>query len=295
MTGLSNPRSFYGIHSVTPYNLLTGEYYGLLRVLKGSTFTLSGDVVELRGGSSRFPWGVEDGNINAELALNCSEYPNFLFELFMGKAPTAVTAEASGNSSTLTNKYGTSIVSATVGIATVGVKTTAKADLKFGKYIVKATDATHVDVYASTNIDFQRGTDKDYETDLLKITAAPLSITTGAAVEVAGYGVELTGGSGTIALVAGDTAVFDVRPISTGTSMTVNVGALTDVFPSFGALLYTAQRGNGEMFEIDVYRVKAIGLALGAQEKQWSEYSITGKASYDAGKGGVFGLRHIVP
>lgn len=292
---LSNPRIIYGIHSVTPYNLTTGAFYGMLRVLKGSTFTLNGDIVELRGGSNRFPWAAEDGNITAELALNCSEYPNFLFELFMGKAPTPVAAEASGNCSTLTNKNGTTAMSATIGVATATVKAAAKADLKFGKYVVVVTAAATVDVYCSTNIDFARGTDKDFESDLLKITPSPLSITTGAAVEIAGYGVELTGGSGTIGMTVGDTATFEVRPISTGTSMTVTCGGLSDVFPSFGALLYSAQRGNGEMFEIDVFSVKAIGLALGAQEKAFSEWSVTGKASYYAARSGVFSLRHLVP
>lgn len=291
---LSNPRILYGIHSVTPYSLTDGSYYGMLRVLKGSTFTLAGDVVELRGGSNRFPWAVEDGNINAELQLNCAEYPNFLFQLFMGKAPTPITAEANGNCSTLTNLKGTSVVAAT-GIATATVKAANKADLKFGKYYVIATDATHVDVYCSTNIDFARGTDKDFETDALKITAAPLVIAQATAVEVASFGVELTGGAGVIAMVAGDTATFEVRPVSTGTSMTVTCGGLSDVFPSFGALLYSAQRGNGEMFEIDVFSVKAIGLALGAAEKAFSEWSVTGKAAYYAAKSGVFSLRHLVP
>lgn len=295
MTGLTAPRSIFGIHSVTPYNLTTGLFYGMLRVLKGSTFTLNGDVVELRGGSNRFPWSVEDGNISAELQLNCAEYPNFLFELFLGKAPTAVAAEASGNCSTLTNKNGTSAMSATVGIATATVKAAAKADLKFGKYVVVVTAAAAVDVYCSSNIDFQRGTDKDYETDLLKITPTPLAITTGAATEIAGYGVELTGGSGTIGMTVGDTATFEVRPITTGVNMTGVFGGLTDVFPSFGALLYSAQKGNGEMFEIDVYQVKAIGLALGAQEKQYSEYTVSGKASYYGPKAGLFSLRSVAP
>ena len=291
---LSNPRIFYGIHSVTPYSISTGEYYGMMRVLKGSTFTLSGDVVELRGGSNRFPWAAEDGNISAELNLNCSEYPDFLFEIFMGKALSTVAAEANGNCSAIANKKGTSIV-ATTGLASAAVKVASKAELKFGKYVVKATDATHVDVYASTNIDFNRGTDEVFESDLLKITAAPLEITTGTATEVTNFGIDLTGGSGTIGMVAGDTATFEVRPITTGSNRTGTFGGLSDVFPSFGALLYSAQRGNGEMLEIDVFSVKSIGLSLGAQEKAFSEFTVTGKASYDSTRSGVFSIRHLVP
>lgn len=291
---LSNPRVLYSIHAVTPYNISDGLFFGTFRVLKGSTFTLGGEIIELRGGSNRFPWANEDGNITADLQINCAEYPNFLFELFLGKAPTSITAEANGNCSTLTNKKGTSVVAAT-GIATATVKAAEKADLKFGKYVVKVVDSTTVDVYASTNIDFQRGVDKDFQDDLLKITATPLKITTSTAVEIPDFGIELTGGAGTIALVAGDTATFSVRPVTTKTSMTAVFGGLSDVFPEFGTLLYSAQRGNGEIFETDVYRVKSIGLSLGAQEKAYSEYSVTGKASYDSDRQGVFDVRHIAP
>jgi hypothetical protein len=291
----SNPRILFGIDSVTPYNLSTGLFYGSFQVLKNSTFTMSGDIAELRGGAMRFPWAVEDGNVSSELQINCAEYPNFLFELFMGKAPSEVAAEASGNCSTLTNKYGTSVVVATTGIATAAVKAASKADLKFGKYVVKAVDATTVDVYASSPIDFNRGTDKSYENDLLKITATPLTITTGTAVEIPGFGIELTGGSGTIALVANDTATFEVRPVTTGTNMTATIGGLSDIFPAFGALLYNAKRGSGEMTECDVYSVKSIGCVLGGAEKAFSEWSVTGKAAYYAARSGVFSLRHVAP
>ena len=294
MTTRSNPRILYGIHSVTPYNRTSGLYYGMLEVLKGSTLTLSGDLVELRGGSYRYPYAVEDGNINAELAINCSEYPNFLFELFLGKAPTVVAAEATGNVSTLTNKFGTSIVSATTGIATATLKSGQAAQLKFGKYVVKCTGAAKVKVYCSTNIDFARGTDVSFTTDDLECVAE-LTITTGAAVEITNTGVELTGGSGTIGMTTSDVATFEVRPLTTGSNMTATIGATSDVFSSFGALLYSAQRGSGEMFEIDAFNVKAIGCALGAQEKAYSEWSVTGKLAYDSARGGLFSLRHIVP
>jgi len=119
---------------------------------------------------NRYPWTNEDGNISAELNLNCSEYPNFLFELFLGKAVTDVTAEASGNASTLTDFYGTSVVDAAGFLGTITVGTAA--DLKFGKYIVKATGTNTAKVYCSTNVDAVRGTDaSDFTSDDLEIAS----------------------------------------------------------------------------------------------------------------------------
>ena len=55
------------------------------------------------------------------------------------------------------------------------------------------------------------------------------------------------------------------------------------------------QRGNGEMVEIDIFRLKAVGMPLGFQEKAFSEAEITAQAFYDADQNGVFKLRHITP
>jgi len=291
---LSNPRSFYSVHSVTPYNTSTGLYYGILRVLQGSTFSMSGETVELRGGSNRFAWTAEDGNINAELQLQCSEYPNFIFELFLGKAPTGVSAEASGNVSDLTDKNGLSVVAATGFLATITVSTAA--DLKFGKYIVKATGADTAKVYKSTNIDNARGTDaSDYTSDDLEI-ASLTGIGSGSTHAITGHGITLTAGASAGAMTSGDTATFEVRPVSTGSNgMTATFGGLSDVFPEFGALCYSAQKGNGEMMELDIFRCKALGFPLGSSEKSFSSWSLNAKAFYDSARAGVFSMRVVQP
>lgn len=290
---LSNPRAIYGVFSVTPVNRTTGEAYGTAKVIGEASIALSGETNKLMGGASKFPWAIEDGPINAEVSLKLKEYPDFLFELFLGKAPTTVAADANGACSALTNKKGTSVVAAT-GIVTATVKAAAKADLKFTKYVVKATDATHVDVYAMSDIDFARGTDKAFETDALKVTAAPLAIAQGLAVEIPGFGVELTGGGGVIALVAGDTATFEVKPPSTS-STSVRIGGSANVYPEFGLIVYAQQRSNQEMCEIEIFRAKAIGLPLAFAEKAYSEAEIKVQAFYDAAKDGVFDMRWIAP
>lgn len=291
---LTNPRVLYGIHQVTLYNLADGLPYGTLRVLKGSTISLSGELVQLTGGSSKYPWSSQDGNITAEMSLKPAELPSFLFKLFLGKTPTDVTDDP-GNVSTLTNVLNTSVQDATTGIASVGVKSGSEADLKFGKYIVKAASSTTVDVYAMTNVDFQRGTDKTYVDDTLKITSAPLTITTlGVAVEVPGFGVELIGGSGTIGMTADDTAKFNINPASLE-QMEVDVGGINDCIPEFGAIAVAQKQADGTMWEIDCLRVKAIGFPFGLEEKAFNEAEITANLLYDPVEDKVINIRYLKP
>lgn len=291
---LSAPRIFFGVHTVTPYNRTTGEFYGTCKVLGGSSLALSGELIKLNGGSAKYPWAVEDGLISAEMSLKVKEYPDFLFELFLGKAPTASSADTSGTVSTLTNKYGTTLMNASTGIASVAVLTASSANLKFGKYVIKAASATTFDIYVSSDVDFARGTDVDYESDLLKVTASPLSITSGSNTDVADLGLRFAGGSGTIAVTSGHTATFEVKPIS-DKSMAVTIGSSVDTFPAFGTLVVAKKRGNQEMMEVDCFNCKGVGLPLNFEENAFSEAEIKIEAFYDAARDGVFSIRHISP
>lgn len=289
---LSAPRVVYGIHSATFYNPKTGLPYGTARVLGNGTFTMEGETIELRGGSNRFPWSIQDGNINASIELTTKEYPDFLMELFLGKKPNALLADSAGDIVDFINKSGVSIKDATNGISAISVSVANKANLKFTKYVVKAVSANTVDIYAMSNIDFNRGTDADFQDDLLKITSAPITIAVGANT-LADFGLELTG-IGTPVFDIGDTATFEVLPVHNG-AMDVVVGGLSDIFPEFGVVLVTQQLGSQEMFEIDVFKCKAIGLNLGAQEKAFSETPVSAKAFFDADKGGICKIRAIKP
>lgn len=292
---LSDPRIFFGVHSFTPYNRTNGMPYGTALVVGNSSFGLSGELSKLLGGSNKYPWAIEETNIAAELSLTFKQYEDWMFELFLGKAPTAGTPSATGTVSTITNKKGTSVVDATTGIASIAATGSSEDDLKFSKYAVIAASATTVDVYAYSNVDFSRGEDADFENDLLKITASPLTIPgTDGTVEVPKFGLTLTGGSGSIAMTEGDTATFEVLPPD-DSSISATFGGSADTFPTFGAILMGQQRGNGQMVELDVYNIKAVGLPIGLQEKAFSEAEVTAQAFYDASKNGVFEMRVVKP
>jgi hypothetical protein len=288
---LSKPRTIFGVHSITPYSRTDRAPYGIAQVLQGSTFTLEGSLIELKGGSSRFNWSVEDGDVDATLAFTVSEYPSWLFEIFGGKAPTVGSAETSGNVGSVVNFKGTSIVAAT-GISTVIViPSTGAAQLKFGRYIIKATGAAAFKVYTYSDADFGRGTAAVFSDDTLCVytkTAATAS----EVINLTEFGLRITMGASTPAMVAGDTAVFEVRPINTF-NRSVIIGGLSDTFPEFGCVIFAQKSGSGALVEIDAFKMKAIGMTIGAERKAFGQSEYSAKASYDSDRGGLYELREV--
>jgi hypothetical protein len=289
---LSAPRSSFGIHSVSPYNRSTGEFFGELRVLENSSLSLAGETIDLLGGSNKFPWEAADGAITAEMSLAFSEYPDFVFELFLGNAPTSNAAEATGSISGFANVKGSSIKDASNGIDAIEVTSGDSADLKFGKYIIKALSSDRFDVFLSSDIDIGRGTDGEMLTDTLKI-ASNLDISSADVVD-ATFGITFSK-VGTPNFTTGDTAEFFVRPVNTK-SMDVTIGSTANQsFPNFGAIIYSQKKGDGEMFEVDAFNCKAVGMPLNFARNTFSAAEVTVKMLYDSAKDGVFKVRHVTP
>lgn len=289
---LSKPQLLYGVHSLTLYNRETYEPYGIMKVLGSLSTALTGQFNDIFGGSSRYPWDSEAGVIDTALTGTIKELPNFAFEKFLGASSTENAAETTGNVGTLTNKKGTSVMSATTGIASVAAKTGSEADLKSGLYVVKAVTTSTVNVYCMSDYDFDEGVDKEFQDDDLSLLASAVTITATSATELTGFGLELTGGSGTIGLTAGDTAYFYVRKVNTGSDL-ITVGSSTSVFPEFGAILASQKRGNGDTFEIQLFRCLAIGLPISLNEQDWLNADITIKALYDSAENCVMKMRRI--
>lgn len=291
---LSRVRQIFGIHEVTPYKTATRLPYGTLKVLGGATFTLSGELIKLEGGSYNYAWAVEDGRQTAELTFTAREYPPFMYELFLGKAPTEASASSSGSVTTITNVSGSS-VAANTGIGSVSVTSGSDSELKFTKYVIKATDSDTVTMYAYSDQDFTRGTDKSFESDDLEILSADLTITQSAATAVSGFGLDLNGGSGnTIAMTSGETASIEVLPPTTR-NHTVKIGNPVDRTPEFGCYLVAETASNGRMYAIDCFRCRAIGMPISLNEKAFSEAEIKAEVFYDSSEEGICSIRDITP
>ncbi len=289
---LSDPRIIYGVHSISPYNRTTKLPYGILKVIGSASLALNSDLEQLYAGSNKFAWAAENKSVSAELTAKVKAYPGFLFSLFLGATVTDAGSDTAGTISTLTNQNGTSMVAAT-GLASVSIKAAQKANLKFGKYVIKATGAAAFSVYMLSDIDITRGTDEAYISDDLDVQAVT-GIATGVGTDVDSLGLTFTGGASATAFTTGDTASFEVLPPSSKSSNIV-VGQATDTFPAFGALLLSQKRATGEMFEIDAHNCVGGGLPIAMEENAFSQPELKMACLYDSALNRVFTIRHIVP
>lgn len=288
---LKDPRTVYGIHAVSPYRRSDKLFYGTLKVIGSASIALSSEQELLYAGSNKFPWAAESKTVSTEMTMKVKALPGFLFELFLGATVTDAGPDAGGAVSTIANAKGTSMVSATTGIASVAViPTTGPANLKFGKYVVKATGAKAFDIFLSSDIDISRGTDAAYTDDSLKVGSVTLGDTSDTQ-DVADLGLKFTGGSGTVALVTGDTATFEVVPPSSESS-TIVVGKSDAVMPAFGAIILAQKRATDEIFEIDAHNCVGSGMPLSFEENAWSQPEIKVTCLYDSSLDRVFTIRH---
>lgn len=256
----------FGIHGATLCDFHSFQPIGEeLDVLGDLTLDVAADIESLYGGSHLWAVAGEVKTFACEGSLDIKEYPEELAEYLVAGAGTKTAASATGGVTTIANRLGTSVFSATTGIASVGLKSGEGAELKGGMYVVVAATASTVDVYAVSTANLKRGTDLTLTAGSMKI-AAGLSIETDTAVEVTNTGVELTGGSGTIGMTAGDTAFYRVYPPHNGVE-TITMGQ-AESEPKRVALMLTAQnRTTGEMFDIFCPNALVLGLPLGLKEK----------------------------
>jgi hypothetical protein len=290
---VTNPRNLFGIHSILFYRRSDRTPYGPpLKVLASGGVDLPADFEDLTGGSEKFVLASEAKTITPEMKVTTKDYADYLYEIFMGATVVKTAAEASGNVSALTNYKGTSAMNAVTGIASIAATAGDEADLKFGRYVVKVISATTVNILISSDIDFRRGTVVNYQDDSLKVLAADVTVVSGGPTVIASLGLTITGGSGAIAMVVGDTAQFEVRPINAGSSV-IDIGDVGTNFPEFGAIVYAQKRGSGEMFEIECYRCLGAGLPMNFEEKAFAQAELTIKVLKDFNLDRVMRIRAI--
>jgi len=264
----------FGIHGVTIIDYWTGKPVAELDVIGDLSLPVSAEVESLFGGSHVWPVAGEPKTLSCDGQVTLKEYPEDLAEYLVAGVGAKVAAESTGSVVALTNDFGTSVMSATTGIASVGLKSGKTADLKAGMYLVVATAAGAVDVYAYSSVDAKKGTDLTIQDDEMKITATPLTITMGAATEIPNLGVELTGGSGTIGMTIGDTAVFEIYPPHAGVE-TMTMGQANAEFKRVRLFLAAQKRTTGEIGYIYCPNALALGLPGAMAEKGWSDGSLS--------------------
>lgn len=290
----------FGIHSISPYSLTDGLFFleNPLEVVGTFSFNTSQEQVVLNGGPFNFPVDVATGVYTTDGSMTLREFPPGLYEVAYGEKPVENAAETGGSTSTLVNIKGASVFEATDGIDSVGVISGKENEVVNANFTVQWTSATTVDVFVDSDVDFGRnGIARAYIAGgKSKVTAVPLTIATTTAVEIPGFGVELTGGSGTIAGIIGDTASFSSRPINSF-STELLVGGDNVITKKVGLIAY-AQKKDGLMSSINIFSASISGLPRAQTEKAFLESELTFTASratnVRTGVKGVFTINNIV-
>lgn len=286
----------FGVHSVTPYDLATGKPLSAKPFKVIGTFNASStqEIVENFGGSSFDAADVELGARAFEGSMLLRELPNALIEIATGSKPTENAAEAAGAiSKALTNVLNASLQDAVTGIASIDLTSAAAIDIPFASYTVEVISPTTVDVFVHSDVDFAQGADKEFVAGTHKINASPLTITMGGTTVIPDFGIEFTGGSGTIAMTIGDTAIFKTRPANTS-SRSVVIGAPLAAPKKIGLFALAQRKSDGVMHEIDIFKTVAAGLPLVLTEKAYYEGEVTFKAQRAVGVySGVEGMYKI--
>jgi len=274
---MKNPDQFFGICRAVLYDVNTREFFGPpIRVLQSSSFSSDRELIENAGGCSAFPYSIAAGRSSSEGSLAFTELSPWMLSKIAGGTVVINGAESGGNVEALADVVGTSISDAAEGL-TVAVEAGLESELKFGQYRVIAKTATTVDVFCATS-----------SLDDTMVVATDLDVSLDASV--VGFGVELLA-NGTTALVVGDVAVFDVRPINAGSSISV-VGSSSAVIPEVGILLY-APNQDGNLLEVDVYRAKFAGLPMNMTSNEYMAFEASFKAFYDSTRDGTFSTKIV--
>ena len=275
---LSNPIVFAGVQSVDFVSKSTGLPIGRLRVLQSVELGNEITKTQLTGGAQKSAWASIEGASNTTLSITSNEYPEWLVELATGGIKTARSAEATGAIGTLTNSVGTTVAAGVVVTRTVG----DEADLKSGRYYIKATAAKTAKVYAAAaNVEGSLFVNDELELFSIDLADSP--------VINAAYGLTFTDNAS--AFTVGNVAFFDVRAINVD-SYNVKFGSETSALSSV-ELYVAGQLTSGKQCVLRAYNCKGGGLPISFAPNTFSEYTLEFDVLYCASEGGTHEINYI--
>lgn len=293
---LKQPTGFYGLFSVALLDFMTHEPLKIFKIAAELTIPFEADMDDLISGGLKMAEESEPKVYKSDMSLMLKQFDRELFAYLSSAQVVIGSAEPYGYSSaqstppTAVYSVGATntIASATTGIATIAVDPLHYADLKAGKYIIKAVSATTIYFMPLTDVEFggafTAGTEVNFGTNSLGTDLAgrqiyvtgttpfTFAVTNGAPTSITGFGLIINGGSA-VAMTAGDTATIEVRPVNIENDV-ITLGHSAALIPKRFAL-YAAldTKVNGEVIEIFAPKVMPSGFAVPLKTKAWAEAS----------------------
>lgn len=219
------------------------------------------------------------------LSFTAASYRPEVYEQLARATVTDTALNASGQITGFANVYGTSVYASGSGIKSISVA--SGADLKDGKYVIKATGASAVKFYGYSDQSFHDGADIEFEDDTYQI-GDELTVTAATGgVTFSDLGIKVLGASA-ISLTTGDTAEFTILRQSAALKSILVTGEVD--FDEVGIMLFP-DKYNDEYTSIDVFRVLPGGLPLEIKDS-WSTYQVSCEMLKDETKGGYYRINY---
>lgn len=257
----------YGLKYAIPFNMTSMKPLGIFEVIGGVEISREIEQLLLEGGHKDGPFAVEAGQPSNGLTATLKEYPNFAYELFENAEIETVTSETLGFVGAPANSVGTSIFKADTGIAGISIITGEGAKIPAGQLVFEYVSATSVKIYLNGDV----ASGRVPILSELPVIAEEVTVPgTDGTVDLAAYGLTITGGSGAIAFTDGDVGYVDVRPANTERT-TIKVGQNASV-NYFGLLLVYPRNSEGEQVIVRFPKVAAIGMSFNGNSREFSEF-----------------------
>ncbi len=262
----------FGARALALLDLVSGDI-SAFEVLDGSVNAdFSAEFADLLGGAAKTPRAREITSIAGSLEATLKQVNGDWMRATIGADVDTTAASATGSIVDIKNIVGSSVIDAITGIDTIDIIT--GDDLKPGNYYITAESPTAISVARDIT-----GEGVKFQPDSYQVTGTDITIvtTTGSAFtdidDANTFGIELTGGSGTIALVSGDRAQFTVIPPHNGIEESTIPNLIQ--IPEFELTVYSEVKSNGGFSMLTLPRVQASGLPLTFNVGEFSDTSST--------------------
>lgn len=282
MANLQVKKPIKGVHNVAIADYKTGAIQAVLKVIDSVNIDLGESVVSLKGGESNDAYAADIVDANNTVTVPVKEFPSNLMAMLYHNTATEGAAEATGAISTPFNVKGTSAYSTTTGVASIAVKSGATPVEGVYVFVAGATNTFNIYAFSDFNCAL------DYENDQTGlINAAP--ITLDASEDITELGITLTGGSA-IALVEGDSFIFEIRRPNSGYSEVLLGGECNKGYKR--VYLFFGETQEKDLTFIELYKCTVSRGALSTPVRDYASQEITITPVKDPTKSNKIGKWH---
>lgn len=283
MAELQVKKPIKGVHNVAIANYKTGAVEAILKVVDSVNIDLGESVVSLKGGESNDAYAADIVDANNTVTVPVKEFPSNLMAMLYHNTATDAAAEATGSVSTPFNVKGTSAYDTVTGVASIAV--TVGATPKEGVYVFIAEATNKYSIYAFSDFDCALA----YQNDKTGLVTPLVSATLDASEDITAIGITLTGGS-TIALVEGDSFIFEVRRPNSGYSEVSLGGECNKGYKR--VYLFFGETQEKDLTFIELYKCTVSRGALSTPVRDYASQEITITPVKDPTKSNKIGKWH---